>query len=211
MDRAEKWRHRAKAVGLSPLRRTGSRQSDHASLRGIKVQKKPELVYAERGHARIQALRMVWPIVCRRLEGLPNISAIQLFDELCIPFPGRFTPRQYPALLRRVNRWRKDARGRGVVIGSKTYRRFSDKPRGRPRDIFKNHWTEMLECLEAQPDQTALELLGEFRARYPEQYSLRNLSALQRRVKTWRREAVQRLMMSVKENFGNADVDKSMG
>ena len=48
-------------------------------------------VYAERGQARVQALRMVWPIVCRRLESLPNINATQLFDELCIQFPGRFT------------------------------------------------------------------------------------------------------------------------
>jgi hypothetical protein len=57
----------------------------------------------------------------------------------------------------------------------------------------------MLQCLEAQPDQTALELLIEFQARYPARYSLRNLSALQRRVKMWRREAVQRLMCEMKD------------
>jgi len=56
---------------------------------------------------------MVWPIVCRRLEGLPNINAMQLFDELCIQFPGRFTRKQYKTLLRRVNLWREDARARG--------------------------------------------------------------------------------------------------
>ena len=66
-------------------------------------------VYAEPGQARVQALRMVWPIVCRRLESLPNINASQLFDELCVQFPGRFTPRQYKTLLRRVNLWRRDA------------------------------------------------------------------------------------------------------
>jgi hypothetical protein len=58
-----------------------------------KLQSKPQPVYAAPGSARIQALRMAWPIVARRLEGMPNISAMQLFDELCIQFPGRFTPR----------------------------------------------------------------------------------------------------------------------
>ena len=110
---------------------------------------------------------MAWPIVARRLEGMPNISAMQLFDELCIQFPGRFTPRQYPALLRRVNRWREDARERGVWVGTETYRVFNDKWSGRKRDIFADHWKEMVECLEEHPDQTALELLVEFQARYP--------------------------------------------
>jgi len=55
------------------------------------MQEKPEPVYAEPGHARIQALRMAWPIVCRRLEEFPTINAMQLFEELCIQFPGRFT------------------------------------------------------------------------------------------------------------------------
>jgi len=61
---------------------------------------RPQGIYAESGHAKIQALRMVWPIACRRLEGFPNISATQLFEELCIQFPGRFTQRQYKTLLR---------------------------------------------------------------------------------------------------------------
>jgi hypothetical protein len=30
------------------------------------------------------------PIVCRRLEEFPNITSTQLFEELCIQFPGRF-------------------------------------------------------------------------------------------------------------------------
>jgi hypothetical protein len=46
------------------------------------------------------------------LEGFPNIDARQLFNELCIQFPGRFTRRQYKSLLRRVNLWRQDARAR---------------------------------------------------------------------------------------------------
>ena len=48
--------------------------------------------------------------------------------------------------------------------------------------------------LETQPDQTALELLVEFQARYPERYHLRNLSALQRRVRGWRRTAAEQLI-----------------
>jgi hypothetical protein len=56
----------------------------------------------------------------------------------------------------------------------------------------------MLQSLEAQPDQTAVELLIEFRARYPELYSLRQLCTLERRVRVWRREAVQRLMCQMK-------------
>jgi hypothetical protein len=155
---------------------------------------KPKPVYAEPGQARIQALRMVWPIACRRLEEFPTISAMQLFEELCIQFPGRLTRKQYKTLSRRVSLWRKAARARGVVIGPKTYRRLNDKPRGRRPSIFKDHWAEMAACLEDKPDQTALELLVEFQARYPGHYSLRQLHTLQRRVRAWRRQAVQRLI-----------------
>jgi hypothetical protein len=159
-----------------------------------RMPERPRLIYAESGHAKIQALRMVWPIACRRLEDLPNISATQLFEELCIQFPGRFTQRQYRTLLRRVNRWRQDARARGVTVEPKTYRRLSDKPRGRRPDIFKEHWGEMVKCLEDRPDQTALELLLEFQARYAGRYSVRQLYTLQRRVRSWRHEAVRRLI-----------------
>jgi hypothetical protein len=161
------------------------------------VPERPKVVYAQRGHARIQALRSVWPIVFRRLEAIPNINAMQLFEELCFQFPGRFTFRQYKTLLRRVNRWRQDARARGVVIGPKTYRRISDKPRGRRADIFKDHWQEMVHCLEECPDQTALELLVEFQVRYPGRYSLRQIYTLQKRVRIWRQQAVQRLIAEV--------------
>ena len=162
--------------------------------------KKPQLVYAEPGQARVQALRMAWPIVCRRLESLPNINASQLFDELCVQFPGRFTPRQYKTLVRRVNVWRRDALARGVVIGSKTYR-LSDRPRGRRPEIFKEHWEEMTRCLDERPDQTALELLVEFQARYPGRYHLCQLHTLQKRVRTWRQEAVQRLVNDLTSNI----------
>lgn len=52
---------------------------------------KPKPVYAEPGQAHIQALRAAWPMACRRLEEFPNINAMQLFEELCTQFPGRFT------------------------------------------------------------------------------------------------------------------------
>jgi hypothetical protein len=165
-----------------------------ATAISAKVPAKPEPVYAEAGRARVQALRMVWPIACRRLEELPNINAMQLFEELCIQFPGRFTPKQYKTLVRRVDLWRQEARARGIAIGPKTYRRLSDKPRGRRPDIFKEHWDEMAECLEEWPDQTALELLVEFQARYPGKYTLRQLYTLQKRVRLWREQAVQRLV-----------------
>jgi len=176
---------------------TTAHKPETRPVRDPKLQEKPQPIYAKRGHARVQALRTVWPIVCRRLEGLPNINAMQLFEELCIRFPGRFTRRQYRTLLRRVNLWRKDASARGVVIRTKTYRRFSDKPRGRRPDIFKDNWAEMAQSLEEHPDQTALELLVEFQARYPGRYSLRQLYTLQKRVRQWRKQAVQRLIAEV--------------
>nr|WP_321985972.1 hypothetical protein [uncultured Lichenicoccus sp.] len=163
----------------------------------VKMQDKPKPIYAEPGRARVQALRMVWPIVCRRLEEIPNINAMQLFDELCIQFPGRFTLKQYKTLVRRVSVWRQAARARGVVIGPKTYRLLSNRPRGRRPDAFKDHWEEMARCLEEQPDQTALELLVEFQARYPGEYTLRQLHTLQKRVRSWRQQAVQRLIGEV--------------
>lgn len=162
-----------------------------------KVPEKPKPVYAEPGQARVQALRMVWPIVCRRLEEFPTINAMQLFEELCVQFPGRFTRKQYKTLVRRVSRWRQEARARGVIIGPKTYRRLSDKPRGRRPDVFRDHWEEMARCLEEQPDQTALELLVEFQARYPGLYGLRQLHTLQKRVRAWRQLVVQRLIGEV--------------
>ena len=55
----------------------------------------------------------------------------------------------------------------------------------------------MAQYLEESPDQTALELLIEFQVRYPGRYSLRQLHTLQKRVKTWRQQAVQRLICEV--------------
>jgi hypothetical protein len=161
------------------------------------VPERPQVIYARPGNARIHAITMVWPLVCRRLEGFPNINCTQLFEELCAQFPGRFTPRQYKTLAKRVRIWRRDARARGVAIDGLKYRRLSNKPRRCRPDPFNAHWSEMLKCLDAQPDQTALELLVEFQARYPERYSARHLRTLQRRLKVWRKEAVQRLICDI--------------
>jgi len=163
-----------------------------------KPPERPQLIYAGSGNGSFHALKMVWPLVCRRLEGCPNINSTQLFEEICAQFPGRFNPFQRKTLGKRVKIWRQDARARGVIIDHLKYRNVNNKPRGRRPDPFQAHWAEMLQCLEAQPDQTAVGLLIEFTARYPEHYSLRQLSTLERRVRVWRRGAVQRLMCEMK-------------
>ena len=119
---------------------------------------RPQVVYAASGTANYRAMRKVWPLACRRLEELPNINSTQLFEELCLQFPGKFTARQYSSLNRRIKRWRQNARARGVVIEHLRHRRLTDKPRGKIAHMFTEHWAEMVACLEAQPDQTALEL-----------------------------------------------------
>ncbi len=174
------------AIPVAPLARV--------SVPVAKPPERPQLIYAGSGKGRFHALTMVWPLVCRRLEGFPNINSCQLFEELCAQFPGRFNPYQRKTLSKRVKIWRRDARARGVIIDHLHYRNLNHKPRGVRPDPFRAHWAEMLQCLEAQPDQTAVELLIEFRARYPQHYSLRQLCTLERRVRAWRRGAVQRLM-----------------
>jgi hypothetical protein len=117
------------------------------------------------------AFTMIWPLVCRRLEGCPNISSAQLFDELCNQFPGRFHPKHLRRHLeKRVKQWRQDARARGVVIPPRKNRRFSNKPRG-PAPvpyICIAHLTEMHQWLEEHPDQTAQNFLSKSRRAIPE-------------------------------------------
>ena len=164
-----------------------------------KTPEQPQLIYAEPGTSAFHALEMVWPLVCRRLEGFPNITSTQLFEELCLQFPGRFHPWQVRRLMKRVKVWREDARARGVVIGSLKYRCVGKKPRGRGPgpQRFVDHWPEMLQWLEARPDQTAKELLIEFQARYPGVYQATHLRTLRRRVSVWRREAIQRMIYEI--------------
>ena len=110
---------------------------------------RPQLIYAEPGKPVYHAFTMIWPLVCRRLEGFPNITSAQLFDELCVQFPGRFHPKHVNRLAKLLKQWRQDARSRGVVIARPKYRRFSSKPRGRPRPkSCTAHWAEMLQWLE---------------------------------------------------------------
>ena len=174
-----------------------------AAAAATTVPARPQVVYAASGTANYRVMRKVWPLACRRLEEFPTINSTQLFEELCLQFPGQFTARQYSSLNRRVKRWRRNARARGVVIEHLKHRRLTDKPRGRRAHMFTEHWAEMVECLEAQPDQTTLELLVEFQARYPDRYHLRNLSALHRRVREWRREAAQRLIYDINGGIAN--------
>lgn len=91
-------------------------------------------------------------------------SSSQLFEELCAQFAGRINSWQLKTLIKRVKVWRQDARARGVAIDHINWSNINNKPRGR-LDPFRTHWAEMLQCLEAQPDQTAKELLIAFRAR----------------------------------------------
>jgi hypothetical protein len=113
------------------------------------VSERPQLIYAQPGKPVYHAFTMIWPLVCRRLEGFPNITSAQLFDELCVQFPGRFHPKHINRLEKLVKQWRQDARSRGVVIARPRYRRFSSKPRGsgsRPQSCTA-HWAEMLQWL----------------------------------------------------------------
>jgi hypothetical protein len=113
-----------------------------------KVPERPQLIYAGAGKGSFRALKAAWPIVCRRLEGCPNINASQLFEELCVRFPGRFNQCQRKTLGKRVKVWRQDARARGVVIDRIKWRDLTHRPRGIRPDPFKAHWPEMLRCLE---------------------------------------------------------------
>jgi hypothetical protein len=167
-----------------------------------KISERPRLIYAEPGKSVYHAFTMIWPLVCRRLEGHPSITTVELFEELCIQFPGRFHPKHVNRLAKRVKEWRQDARARGVVIPPTRYRRFSNKPRGRGRvpQSCTAHWTEMLQWLEEHPDQPAAELLIEFQGRYPGIYRRSHLRTLRRRVQVWRREAIQRLIFTLREH-----------
>jgi Integrase core domain len=153
--------------------------------------------YARRHIQRQHAFTLVWPLVCRRLEGSPNISARGLFDELRAMYPGRWHRGQLAAFTQRVSQWRRDAHARGIEIGPIKHRR-SLIPRGRRRpDPFAEHWTEILALMDEDPDQTARELIDAVIARFPSKYTIAHLRTLQRRLKVWRRDSVQRLILEM--------------
>ena len=57
--------------------------------------------------------------------------------------------------------------------------------------------------------RTAMELLLEFRARYPERYTLRQLATMRRRLRVWRREAVKRLICDGKDMTQDVAAEQS--
>lgn len=153
--------------------------------------------FARRHIRRQHAFTLIWPLVCRRLEERPNMNATELFDELRAQYPGRWHRGQLMTFRNRVRLWREDARARGVEIGRLRYRQ-SSKPRTRRRpDPLEAHWAEMLQSLEADPDQTSHELLAAFMIRYPGRYEMGHLRTVQRRMKIWRHDAVQRLIIEM--------------
>jgi hypothetical protein len=166
------------------------------------VSERPKLTYATPGKPVYHAFTMIWPLVCRRLEGCPSITSAQLFDELCAQFPGRFHPKHVNRLAKHVKQWRQDARALGVVLPPTKYRRFSNKPRGPGAVPYScvAHLNEMHQWLEEHPDQTAKELLIEFQARYPGIYRRSHLRTLRKRVQVWRREAIQRLIFKLQDH-----------
>jgi hypothetical protein len=58
----------------------------------------------------------------------------------------------------------------------------------------------MIQCLEAKPDQTAVELLTEFQARYPGFYTRSHLRTLRKRVQIWRKGAIQQLIGKLQDH-----------
>jgi hypothetical protein len=122
------------------------------------VEKQCELQRQEFARLHIQrrhAFTLIWPLVCRRLESRPNVNASELFDELRVQYPGRFHCGQLGAFIRRVRLWRDDARARGIEIGKRSHRNTKTRGRRRP-DPFQSHWVELLQWLEADPDQCTL-------------------------------------------------------
>jgi hypothetical protein len=163
--------------------------------------------YARRHIQRQHAFTLVWPLVCRRLEGCPNMSARGLFDELRAMYPGRWHQGQLAAFTQRVSQWRRDAQARGIEVGPIKHRR-SLIPRGRRRpDPFAEHWTEILSLIDEDPDQTARELIDAVMTRFPYKYTTAHLRTLQRRLKVWRRDSVQRLILELEGEAYMAAVD----
>ncbi|MEE9229792.1 MAG: transposase, partial [Acidobacteriota bacterium] len=67
--------------------------------------------------------------------------------------------------------------------------------RTRP-DPFATVWPRVRAWLDVEPDRTAKELLERLQGEYPGEFSKANLRTLQRRVKTWRADAVRRLVFA---------------
>jgi hypothetical protein len=55
--------------------------------------------------------------------------------------------------------------------------------------------------MDEDPDQTAKELIEAIMSRFPSKYTTAHLRTLQRRLRVWRRDSVQRLIMAMEETF----------
>lgn len=69
-------------------------------------------------------------------------------------------------------------------------------------DPFEAAWPLILVWLEADPDRTAIELLGALQATQPDAYPSSLLRTLQRRIKTWREAKARGLVLAVPEVLG---------
>ena len=185
----EQYQHRTNPRVPEP-RRAGSED-----LRGVQP--------LRRNRPRPFAFRLIWPVICKRLEAKPNLNASELFDQLRAEYPGRYNPGQANALGRLVRKWRAEAATRGIIARPLSYRKYG-KPRywRTRRDAFAEVWPEMSISLDADPDQTARELLEAFEARYPGQFG-RHFRTLQHRVQLWRQDAARRLVFGVADQSFN--------
>jgi hypothetical protein len=129
------------------------------------------------------------------LEVCPNLNATELLEQLLTEYPGRFALAQLGTLQRRLKVWRTAAAARGIVTRPLRHR-SSGLPRNyrSRKDPFERHWPELCLLLEADPDQTGVELFDTLRARYPDQYTPGQLRTLQRRLQVWRRNAARLLV-----------------
>ena len=58
------------------------------------------------------------------------------------------------------------------------------------KDPFENVWSEVCKWLEDNPERTATLILLDLQKKYPGEYTKGQLRTLQRRVKTWRKNAI---------------------
>lgn len=57
-------------------------------------------------------------------------------------------------------------------------------------------WPEILTSLDAEPDQTGMELFERLRSNHPDDFDDGQLRTLQRRLKEWRSAAARRLVFA---------------
>jgi len=63
--------------------------------------------------------------------------------------------------------------------------------------------------MDQDPDQTGRELINEMIVRFPAKYTSSHLRTLQRRLKLWRKDAVQKLIMEMEGDACMADPEVS--